>query len=402
MKKKFYLLSILFLMSIFSGKVFAAPSFPPGIYQVVADEDSGSSSFYFEINDPEPGSYDRLSGSVTGINLSILSSVTVQKFVDLGGGFSMWRLFYTPVTDKIGTNTLTVTITDGTNSASRNMTITITPLNDAPILHNGGNDVADMYMPDITDTDTTTATVQEIINSSPINGGNAITDVDGDREGIAIIGVNSSFGKWEYSIGGGSWMTIGNVSETHALLLDITDRVRFTRNAGWSGIIPNGLRIKAWDHSDARASGTYTDTTNYAGIAPPRDQHPYSTNTELVSIKACPTLNIKYCYSVDSPSNSLTSMVNGNVGNSFTAGTFNTTYGQVTIQPNGNFTYTKGPNFTCADQFNFTVSPGGGCPALNGTAFVLQPICTSEDLRIDLEDAIRALQIVSGVRPSTK
>jgi len=68
--------------------------------------------------------------------------------------------------------------------------------------------------------------VAEIIASA---GGDRITDPDaGAVEGIAVTTLVSGNGTWQYSTNGGvSWSAVGVVSGNAALLLRITDLMRF-------------------------------------------------------------------------------------------------------------------------------------------------------------------------------
>ena len=59
--------------------------------------------------------------------------------------------------------------------------------------------------------------------------GTSLSDPDGvEAEGIAVFEVNGASGKWQYLLAGGStWVDLGDVSESSALLLDSSDYVRW-------------------------------------------------------------------------------------------------------------------------------------------------------------------------------
>ena len=121
-------------------------------------------------------------------------------------------------------------------------------LNDAPVLDNTGT----MTLTTITEDQTSNAgnTVASIIASA---GGDRITDVDsGAVEGIAVTGLASGNGTWQYSIdGGASWIAVGAVSDNSALLLRDTDRLRFVPDAQNADSAP----------ASASAPGTSTGAT---------------------------------------------------------------------------------------------------------------------------------------------
>ncbi|MDF1795718.1 MAG: hypothetical protein P1U63_04180, partial [Coxiellaceae bacterium] len=138
--------------------------------------------------------------------------------------------------------------TRGTTSAFSSDTatssITITAVNDAPVLS-----ASTPTLTSITEDDTSNSgdTVANIV-------GNSIADVDsGAVEGIAIYGsaITSGSGTWQYKVGAGSWTAMTNLAESTALLLASTDSVRF---------VPDGLNetagtlsYYAWDQSSSSA-----------------------------------------------------------------------------------------------------------------------------------------------------
>ena len=87
----------------------------------------------------------------------------------------------------------------------------------------------------------------------------AMTDVDtGAVEGIAVTGTNgTAVGTWQYSINGGkTWKAIGLVSESSALLLRDTDKVRFLPGKDASGSA--SLAYRAWDRTRGAAGAERT------------------------------------------------------------------------------------------------------------------------------------------------
>ncbi len=133
------------------------------------------------------------------------------------------------------------------------VTITITGVNDVPVLDNSG----DMQLTDIAEDDTanTGKLVSDIIASSAVV--DPITDVDNLAvEGIAVVGVDDTNGQWQSSVdNGATWNAFGFVSETAATLLDASVRIRFAPNPHYSGPAGN-ITFRAWDQADGNLSGT--------------------------------------------------------------------------------------------------------------------------------------------------
>ena len=93
---------------------------------------------------------------------------------------------------------------------------------------------------------------------------------------MAIVGMSTGNGTWQYSRNNGtSWSAIPNVSETNALLLGQTDRVRFVPN-GISGST-EFLDIRAWDETSGLSGLTVDTTTNGGSTA-------FSTAIERVDL----------------------------------------------------------------------------------------------------------------------
>ncbi len=158
------------------------------------------------------------------------------------------------------------------SSATELAGITVTAVNDAPVLDNSGT----MTLTTITEDNINNSgdAVFTIIASA---GGDRITDVDNfPFEGFAITGLASGNGTWQYSVTGGvSWNNVGSVSDTSALLLRDTDRLRFVPD-GQNADSAN-VTFRAWDQSSG-AAGTKVDASTNGGTTP------FSLATESASI----------------------------------------------------------------------------------------------------------------------
>jgi hypothetical protein len=105
--------------------------------------------------------------------------------------------------------------------------------------------------------------------------GSSVTDADGvGQPGIAITGLTSSNGTWQYDTGSG-WTDVGAVSNTSALLLRGTDRVRFVPD--WRNADSASFDFRAWDLTTG-AAGALADTSSPGGSSA------FSVATDTASI----------------------------------------------------------------------------------------------------------------------
>lgn len=175
-------------------------------------------------------------------------------------------LAFTPTTDWIGTATLTVLTSDqgnvGTPGALSDSDGIDIAVNSAPVLDSSGSMSLTAVNEDPLLTDAGT-TVTNIISSA---GGDRITDVDVDSEGIAVIGVDDVNGTWQYTLNGVDWFNVddGGLADNHALLLEDTDAIRFRPDADWNGTVDPGLTFRAWDRTSGSA-GNYVDASVNGG-----------------------------------------------------------------------------------------------------------------------------------------
>ncbi len=138
------------------------------------------------------------------------------------------------------------------SSATDAATLTVTSVNDAPVLTPSG------------------ARTLTAINEDPIaNPGNSvasvvggtITDVDnGAQQGIAVFGVDNTLGSWQFSTNGGTTFTnFGTPSANAARLLRSQDVVRFVPTANFFGTAT--LQYRAWDQTSGAFGNTVAIST---------------------------------------------------------------------------------------------------------------------------------------------
>jgi hypothetical protein len=140
-----------------------------------------------------------------------------------------------------------------------------------------------LYGIDEDDTDNSGTLLSEILASGA--GGSPISDPEPSTQvGIAVISIDNSGGFWQYSMNGGStWINFGALSDTSAVLLAADARIRFVPALNFFGSLDPGITFRAWDGSDAHASGdTGVDVSTNGGITA------YSAQIETASITVYP------------------------------------------------------------------------------------------------------------------
>ena len=158
-----------------------------------------------------------------------------------------------------GARTVRFALTDGDGGTSLNYdtTVTVSAVNDAPVLA----DTA-LSMTVAEDAGAPSGAVGSTI--SAFTGG--ITDVDsGAAKGIAITANNETNGTWYYTTNGGTtWTAVGTVSNTSALLLadNANTRLYFAPNADYNGTSSAALTIRAWDQTSGTAGTKVTTASN--------------------------------------------------------------------------------------------------------------------------------------------
>ena len=201
---------------------------------------------------------------ITGISNGTLfrndgtTQIANGDFITVAQGGAGLR--FTPAPNFNGTGGFTVQASTsngdaGLGGSTVNATVTVTPVNDAPVLDASGT----MTLTTITEDQTTNSgdAVGSIVLSA---GGDRITDVDSvfAFEGFAVTGLASGNGSWEYTVNGINWFAVGSVSDSAALLLRDTDRLRFVPDGQNS--TSGTVTFRAWDQTSGSA-GTKADVS---------------------------------------------------------------------------------------------------------------------------------------------
>jgi uncharacterized protein len=211
-----------------------------------------SVSFNVLANDSDPDAGDRI--RLTGLNFG-----GIQGTVALGAT----SITYNPGTafrslglGESAVETLTYAIADTQGASSTGtINITVTGLNDAPVL----NPSVVQQLPAILEDPTTNSGVSVLSFA-----GSAITDPDATGlKGIAVRQTTGQ-GTWQYFTGG-SWTNFGTVSGTAALLLSAETLVRFNPTANFNGTA--SLNYRAWDQTTGTLGSKVNTSSNGGATA---------------------------------------------------------------------------------------------------------------------------------------
>ncbi len=172
----------------------------------------------------------------------------------------------------------------GLSLLAANATITITPINDAPVLDNSGS----LVLVSINEDNFTSAGTQ----ISSILAVGTITDDDPlDPEGIAVTALVSTNGDWEFSLDAGTtWGSFGSVTADSATLLGTDEFIRFVPDPNFNGTVSSGITFKAWDQS-LHASGDTAIDVSPGGVATPFSTATETANITVVAVNDAPLLN---------------------------------------------------------------------------------------------------------------
>lgn len=161
----------------------------------------------------------------------------------------------------VSPRTVSFTINDGMASSQvATATINIASVNDAPTLDNSGTP----FLPSINEDDPASAGYS--IFDLRVMFGDLIYDPEFiDPSGFAVTGADNSNGSWQYSTdGGATWVDIGTVSDSSALLLQgFPELFGEVQNA--ADLASNDLLINGFDVGSVTLTGTLTNGVNMQG-----------------------------------------------------------------------------------------------------------------------------------------
>jgi len=265
-----------------------------------------------------------------------------------------------------------LSVTDGgSHTGTSGLFAVVPPFNHAPTLDTGGSPA----LPDIAEDEIANSgmLVADLIASAlPID---MIADDDpAALEGIAVVGVDNSHGRWEFSLNNGTtWTPFGTPAENAARLLaaDAGTRVRFVPESDYFGAVAQGLSLRAWDQTSG-VNGGIADVSINGGVKA------FSAVVETVSIKVTsvndePEIAAANPPAVDEDSGTQTlagwaGFLPGAANESAQKATYtlsgltNTALFSVAplVAPDGTLSYTPAPNASGTATFQLAVQDDGG------------------------------------------
>jgi hypothetical protein len=240
----------------------AVPTLTAIADQTIAEDSVGTVVNLAGIGSGQAGENQVLTVTATSSDPTILPNPTVSYVSPAAIG----TLTLTPLANQNGVVTVTVTVTDDATiglagnkdpakSLVRTFTVTVSAVNDAPVLIPGVASLNAQNEDDVASAGTPL---------SVILGALTITDVDaGAVKGTAITAADTTLGNWQYTINGGAnWFGIGAVADATARLLadNPNTRLRFVPGANQNGNA--SLTLRAWDQTSGVNGGTANATTN--------------------------------------------------------------------------------------------------------------------------------------------
>ncbi len=245
----------------------------------------------------------------------------------------------------------TVGGTSGWSASTVSLATSVTAVNDAPVLDSAQS----LSLTGVINSSAPAGAVGSLVS----NLATGITDPDaGALQGVAITATSETNGTWWYSINGGTtWIAVGGVSGTNALLLPDTARLYFQPTANFAGTSSAALTVRAWDQTSGTA-GTKVDVSTNGGTTA------YSSATDTVDVvvagpNQAPTLadlNLTLTVGEDAgvPSGAVGSLLSAFTGGISDADTSALKGVAITsaLTGNGNWYYTVdgGSNWTLVNQ----------------------------------------------------
>ncbi|MBP2281023.1 CshA-type fibril repeat protein/VCBS repeat-containing protein [Psychrobacter sp. PL19] len=275
--------------------------------------------------------------TVTSINGTALTgaaqSITVPNgsvSIDSNGG-----ILFTPEANFNGSVSFPYTISDGSTTASAIETITVTPVNDAPVV-----------APEVTTTLEDTSIIGNVLSND--------TDVDGDTLTVssATIDTNGNGTSEALTLGTATTITAANGSAIGELTLNSDGSYSFVSAADFNGSVPQ-ISYTVSDGIDT-ANTTLDITVDPINDAPIAVDDSYSVN-EDGSVILTP---LKGDSDIDGDTLTITS-INGTVLTG-AAQVIAAPNGSVSIDSNGGILFTPEANFNGEVEFDYTISDGNG------------------------------------------
>ena len=232
---------------------------------VVTSVDNTNGSWQFSVNNGTDWTAFGVASQSSGVVLTVTANDLI-RFVPSANytgtatiGYQAWD-----TTDGNGSGTTNVDVTSNGGSTaysnvSETATISVSAVNDAPVLDSTGSPVLTTIAEDPTSNSGTLV--------SALTGA-TISDADsGATTGIVVTSVDNTNGSWQFSVNNGTdWTAFGVASQSSGVVLTVTanDLIRFVPSANYTGTATIGYQ--AWDTTDGNGSGTTNvDVTSNGG-----------------------------------------------------------------------------------------------------------------------------------------
>ncbi len=255
------------------------------------------------------------------------------------------ELTFTPVANFNGVvPTITYTVTDGTATATANVIITVTPVNDPPTVVN----------------ETRSTLENTAITGNVLTDGTDDSDVDGNTLSIS-----------QFTIGGVTYPagSIVELAGVGTIIVNADGSYTFTPNQGYFGTVPT-LTYTVSDGNGGTTNGTLAITVT------PVNDPPVVVN-ESLSIQEDATASGNLLSNDTDPENNsltITQFTIAGVSGTFTPGTTAVVIpnvGSIVINANGTYTFTPVANYNgIVPNIEYTVSDGQGA-FTNGTLTIV-------------------------------
>ena len=254
--------------------------------------DTGS---VLRLNGVNIGSYTNVAGTLT---LTFADNVTTAQVQSAMQGITYVNSRQSLAAGDTSSVTLNWVLHDGDTDADRAgngqgtggdktvtvaQTITLTGVNDAPVL-------ADtvLTLSQVEDAAVPSGAVGTLITALASAGN--ISDADTSTaalKGLAITAADSTHGTWYYSINGGTnWFSFTAGAATARLLTaDANTRIYFKPAADWHGSTASALTVRAWDTTSGSNGGT-ADLSN--PVASTGGATAFSSATDTVALTVTP------------------------------------------------------------------------------------------------------------------
>ena len=175
---------------------------------------------------------------------------------------------YTPDLDSTGPDSFTFKANDGsTDSTDGTVSVTVTAVNDAPVLDSSRTPVLTTETEDAGIPAGPVGTLVSGLVDGAVPAGQVdnVSDADADALlGIAVTATDATNGTWFYSVDDGTtWDTLGTPSGSSARLLAATaGRLYFQPDPDVNGVIDPAITFRAWDQTSGVDGGTVDVTIN--------------------------------------------------------------------------------------------------------------------------------------------